>query len=269
MDGRATQTANPSGSATAPPTNINSMDTAGSSMPRGSSPGPATDSPPRCGEPSRGSPTASRGTGANPTPAFGKSETTRNTTCTPSSWRGSPSTGPCGSPPPTDSATRRRRTGGRPTRRDRSRGSEPRIRRSARSYMRSYGSDELDASLLVLPLLGIELPRRAARSGHDRCDPVRPRRRRALALPVPARAGRPAGHGRRVHAVRVLARTGTRQNRTIRDAAARFAALIDLATSTRPVRRRDGTRQRRPPRQLSPGAHPRRARPSGSCAPRC
>ena len=68
------------------------------------SPGPATDSPPRCGEPSRGSPIASRSAGANPTPAFGRSETTRSTTCTPSSWRGLPSTGPCGSPPPTDSA---------------------------------------------------------------------------------------------------------------------------------------------------------------------
>ncbi len=47
-----------------------------------------------------------------------------STTCTPSSWRGLPSTERCASPTPTDCSTRRRRTLGDRTRRDRRRRSD-------------------------------------------------------------------------------------------------------------------------------------------------
>ena len=152
------------------------------------------------------------------------------------------------------------------TRRDRPRGAEPRIRRSAR---------QLHAQLRIRRARRIpsrasaprhRTARRAARSRHDRRDPARPRRRRALALPLPARARRPPRHRRRVHALRVLARTGTRQDRTIRRGRGPSRGAHRPRDTTRPVRRRDGTNQRHPPRQLSPGAHPRCARPSGSCA---
>ena len=99
--GPATPTAARSASATAPTTSTSSTATAGSSTPPGCSPTPAIASTPRPGGPCAASPTRSRNGGANPTPGSGRSAAMAPTTCTPSSWPGSPSTAPCGSPPPT------------------------------------------------------------------------------------------------------------------------------------------------------------------------
>jgi len=98
------------------------------------------------------------------------------------------------------------------------------------SYTRSYGSDELDASLLVLPLLGIELPEGPRVRGTInaiQCDldagwPL-------LYRYPPGRDGLPGTEGAFTTCafwlVQALAKTGRSE-----DAAARLAALIELAT---------------------------------------
>jgi GH15 family glucan-1,4-alpha-glucosidase len=98
------------------------------------------------------------------------------------------------------------------------------------SYMRSYGSDELDASLLVLPLLGME-PRDGPRV-RGTIDAIQ--RDLGAGGPLlyrypPGRDGLPGTEGAFMPCafwlVQALAKTGRST-----EAAARFAALIELAT---------------------------------------
>ena len=81
------------------------------------------------------------------------------------------------------------------------------------SYTRSYGSADLDAALLVLPLLGIE----DADSPRVRgtIDAIRAELSAGgpLAVPLPARTRRPARHRRRLPALLVLARPSPRPHR--------------------------------------------------------
>ena len=98
------------------------------------------------------------------------------------------------------------------------------------SYTRSYGSDDLDASLLVLPLLGIEPPDSprvrgtidAIQRDLDAGGPL-------LYRYPPGRDGLPGTEGAFMPCafwlVQALAKTGRSA-----EAADRFAALIDLAT---------------------------------------
>jgi len=98
------------------------------------------------------------------------------------------------------------------------------------SYMRSYGSDELDASLLVLPLLGIEPPDglrvrstiSAIEHGLDAGWPL-------LYRYPPGRDGLPGTEGAFLPCafwlVQALAKSGR-----LTEASTRFAALVELAT---------------------------------------
>ena len=97
--------------------------------------------------------TTSRRPGASPTTASGRSAASAATSSTRRRWRGSRSTARCGrsrsraSTGPVD----RWRTH---PRRDPPGGLRPRLRRELGSFTQSYGSKELDASLLLLPLVG-------------------------------------------------------------------------------------------------------------------
>ena len=191
--GPATPTAARSGSATAPPTSTSSTATAGCSTPPGSSSEPATASTRETWRAVRGFADLVAAAGANPTPGSGRSAATPPTTCTPSSWPGWRSTGPCASPTPTATP--------RPTAADAGRRARdaiaddvarPRVRRRpAHLHPQPTAPTDLDAALLVLPLLGIEPTRLAARARHHRRHPRRARRRRPAAVPLPARTRRP------------------------------------------------------------------------------
>ena len=77
------------------------------------------------------------------------------------------------------------------------------------SFMQSYGSDELDASTLLIPLVGFLPADRPAGGGHDRRDPARPdarRVRRALRRQAAERRRRSA---RRRRACSCRARSGS------------------------------------------------------------
>jgi GH15 family glucan-1,4-alpha-glucosidase len=98
------------------------------------------------------------------------------------------------------------------------------------SYVRSYGSRELDASLLVLPLLGIEAP--DSPRVHGTIDAIA--RELDAGGPLiyrypPGRDGLPGAEGAFLPCafwlVQALAKTGR-----IAEAADRFTALLDLAT---------------------------------------
>ena len=130
------------------------------------------------------------------------------------------------------------------------------------AYVRSYGSTDLDAALLVLPLLGIddvESPR-----VRGTIDAIRARavRRRPAAVSLPTGTRRPARHRRRIPTLLVLARPSPRPHRTPPRSGRAVPVAARARQPARPLRRRDGPRDRRPPRQLPTGADPRRARPS-------
>ena len=128
------------------------------------------------------------------------------------------------------------------------------------SYIRSYGSPELDAALLVLPLLG----HRPADSPRVRgtIDAIRDELSAGGPLLYrypPGRDGLPGTEGAFLPCsfwlVQALARTGRGAKPS------RCSATARPRQPTRPLRRGDGPRDRRPPRQLPPDADPRRARP--------
>ena len=131
---------------------------------------------------------------------------------------------------------------------------------SAQQLQRSYDSDELDAAVLVLPLLGIEEP--DSPRVRDTIDAIqRSRRGRPAAVPLPPGPRRASRQGRRIPSVLVLARPSTREDRARR----RSHCTVQLAGAARDparaLRRGDGPHQPRASGQLPPGAHPRRSRP--------
>ena len=167
--------------------------------------------------------------GANPTPGSGRSAATAPTTCTPSSWPGSPSTVPCASPPP--AAPRTRQVARWQAERDAiaadiiAAGFNPELG----SYTRSYGSNDLDAAVLVLPLLGLE-PRDSPRV---RATIDAMRRELSAGGPLlyrypPGRDGLPGTEGAFLPCsfwlVQALASTGR-----VDEAAQLFAELLELA----------------------------------------
>ena len=129
------------------------------------------------------------------------------------------------------------------------------------TYVRSYGSTELDAALLVLPLLGIDDLDVPPSARHDRRHPRRTVRRRPAAVPLPTGTRRPARHRRRVPALLVLARPSPRPHRTPTRSDRAVPDAAGARQPARPLRRGDGSRDRRPPRQLPADADPRRTRP--------
>ena len=148
------------------------------------------------------------------------------------------------------------------TRRHRRRGPDARLRPGQRAATpAATAPHDLDAALLVLPLLGIEdvdSPRvrgtiDAIRDELSAGGPL-------LYRYPPGRDGLPGTEGAFLPCsfwlVQALARTGRRRRgrRAVRGAAR-------PRQPARPLRRGDGPRDRRPPRQLPAGADPRRARP--------
>ena len=223
--GPATLTAARSASVTAPPTSTSSTATAGSLTAPGSSPRRpsavcrdlaghadfADQVAERWRQPDAGI-WEIRGDGAHHVP--------------PSSWPGSPSTVPCASRPPT--RTPARQVTHWQTERDAiaasviAAGYNPELG----SYTRTYGSDDLDAAVLVLPLLDLE-PRDSP-PGPVHMSRAPPAQRRRPAVPLPARPRRPTRH-RRSHCrcsfwlVEALATTGR-----VDEAAQLFDNLLDL-----------------------------------------
>ena len=132
---------------------------------------------------------------------------------------------------------------------------------SQSSYVRSYGSPDLDAALLVLPLLGmddIDSPR-----VRGTIDAIRDRLSAGgpfLYRYPPGRDGLPGAEGR-VPALLVLARAGARPHRTTPRGGRTVPGPAPTRQPARPLRRRDGSRDRCLPRQLPADADPRRARP--------
>ena len=179
-----------------------------------------------------------RRSGASPTPASGRSAATRNITCTPSSWRGSRSTGRCASPTRTarPAPSRARWQTERAAIAD-----EVRARASTSavgSYTRSYDpttstprSSCCRSSASNQPALRVS----AARSTRSRAelDAGWP-----APLPLSARRRRPSRHRGRVPAVCVLARPGARRtgSRRSHGSARRAGAARRPA---RPLRRGD------------------------------
>ena len=99
------------------------------------------------------------------------------------------------------------------------------------SYTRTYGSTDLDAAVLVLPLLGIEPADSPRVRGTIDAIARRARRRRAAPVPLPARPRRPPRHRRRLPAVLVLARPGARRHRPHRRSRTScFDELVALAS---------------------------------------
>ena len=91
----------------------------------------------------------------------------------------------------------------------RARGFDP----ASGSYTRSYGSADLDAALLILPLLGIEEPHSPRVSGTVEAIRAESLRRRPPAVPVPARTRRAARDRGRLSSLLVLAGPGPRPDR--------------------------------------------------------
>ena len=111
---------------------------------------------------------------------------------------------------------------------------------SRSTYTRTYGSQDVDAALLILPLLGIEPPSSPRVRGTIRGHPRRTRRGRAAPLPLPARYRRPARPRGRLPAVLVLARPGTRQHRPGPRSSRAVRAAAGAGQPGRPLRRGDG-----------------------------
>ena len=264
--GPATPTAAPCGSATAPRASTSSTATAGCSTPPGSSPTPATGSTARRGGPSPASPTRSPRPGPNPTPGSGSSGPSPRTTSTPSSWPGWPSTAPSASPPPDGDRRRRRRqrwTAARDAIADdiRTRGFDPDATAPTPPPTARPSSTPPCWSCPLLEFEPASSPRVVGT-----VDAIR--RQLSAGGPLlyrypPGTDGLAGGEGAFLPCsfwlVQALARTGRR------DEAARSARRAAPARRpARPLRRGDGPRHRRAPRQLPPSPHPRRPRPSGA-----
>ena len=177
--------------------------------------------------------------------------------CIPSSWLGSASTAHCASP----KHAACRRGGDDNWRRTRDAiGEELRARgfnAAKGGYTRSYGSDDFDASVLVLPLLGVEPPDSAR--VRDTIDAIA----RELSAGSPLLYRYPPGHDGLAGTegaflpcafwlVQALATTGR-----ISEATDRLAALVEFASPLGLFAEEIDPVYRRPSRQLSASAHPR------------
>ena len=262
--GPATPTAGRCASATARPTSTSSTATAGCSTPPGCSPAPGTASTPRPGGRCAASPTRSPAAGSEPDAGIWeiRGDGAHHVHSKLMGWLA------------LDRALRiaerhrapqRRRRGGGRQQRD-AIAAEVTVHgastRPGPAYTRTYGSDDVDAALLVLPLLGIEPPDSPRVRGT--IDAIRGElgRRRAAAVPLPARTRRPARHRGRLPAVLVLARPGTRPHRTRPRSDRAVRAAARARQPARPLRRGDGPRDRTRTSATTRSPHPRRARPS-------
>ena len=136
------------------------------------------------------------------------------------------------------------------------------------SYTRSYGTSDLDAALLVLPLLGIEKPDSPrVRGTIDAIHNELSAGAHLLYRYPPGRDGLPGTEGAFMPCafwlVQALTLTGRRP-----EALRAIRGTAGLRQPTRPLRRRDGPLDGRTSRQLSPGPDPRRAHTSRTCIAR-
>ena len=248
------------GPATARPTSTSSTATAGSWTPRGRSCRPGTGSTPRHGGRCAASPTSCPALAGAGRRHLGDPRRRRPPRALQAHGLAGP--GPCAAdrrhPPPSAPAARRwRDRAGR----HRRRGAGPGLRPGHGSYTRTYGSDDLDAALLVLPLLGIENSRLAPRAGHDRRHSRRscPPAARCCTATRPAATACPAPKARSCRA-----RSGSSRPSPSPDDAARPSSCSGRCSSA-PAHSastpRRWTRRPGPPRQLPAGADPRGARP--------
>ena len=148
------------------------------------------------------------------TRASGRSAASPGTSCTRSSCAGSRSTGPsrwptrCGA---TDRVAEWRAAADEIAHAILTRGWND----TAKSFTQSFGSDDLDASNLMMPIVGLPARRRPARAGHDRRRRGPPHRRTAASstatAPRRAEHRRPRGRGGHLPALHVLAGPGARR----------------------------------------------------------
>ena len=137
----------------------------------------------------------------------------------------------------------------------------------AQAFTQSYDSDELDASVLLMPLVGF-LPATDARIVLDRRgDPARADGRRAgppLPTPrTPAVDGLPGGEGVFLPCSFWLAGVLALQGKHD-EARELFERLLDLRNDVGLLSEEYDPRQRPPARQLPAGVHPPRARQHGA-----
>ena len=129
------------------------------------------------------SPTSSNSAGGNPTRASGRCAASPSTSRTRRSWPGSPSTGSCGASGSSDS-TGTSTGGSRSPTRSTPTSARTGSTRHAAASPSHYGTTAMDASLLMIPLVGFLPPDdpRIVATVHA-VDGTRPRRRAAAALP--------------------------------------------------------------------------------------
>ena len=153
-----------------------------------------------------------------------------------------------------DTTTARALAGGR--RRDPRRRPRERRRPRARRFAQHYGTDALDASLLLIPLVRFlpaddELVRNTVLGDRRRARPGRP----GAALQGRRDRRRARGRGGHVHDLLVLARLRARRDRRARPGPPALREAARLRQPAAPLRRGDRRRHRPPPRQLPAGVH--------------
>ena len=116
------------------------------------------------------------------------------TSRTPRSWPGWPSTGPCDARGVARPRRTGRSSGGRLRKEIHDEVCEKGFNTDSRRFTQYYGSDELDASVLMIPLVGFLPAHRSAGGEHDRSHRARPDGRRLrAALPHRRHAARSTG----------------------------------------------------------------------------
>jgi hypothetical protein len=139
---------------------------------------------------------------------------------------------------------------------------------SRSAYTRTYGSHDVDAALLILPLLGIEPPGSPRVRGTIQAIRGELSAGGPLLYRYPPGHRRPARRRRRLPAVLILAHPGTRHHRPGPGSRGTVRAAAGAGQPGRALRRGDGPVHPRAPGQLPASSHPRGARPSRARAPR-